>query len=197
MLSRRPRDFIRRSFDRRRQRERDVVYGRYASPANPHAEGWVVLPGTTVPIFVGSTVGAVTFRPGSIVPLLSESGAPGLTIAGRPAPGRKGAADFPLAAPTPGGVTPFGIIRAVPGVLVVGEADQPVTIHGFGLVDGDTYRPVKWSMADQNFVLDSAVTVHDVAYVSATEVTMELDVIEGLPWRTHRPTLQPRRSWEG
>ena len=197
MKARTPRAYLGRTLDRRRFLERDVRFGTVVAAASARAEFWVLLPGSSIPVFVGSTQGRATYRPGATVPLIQESGLPGLTIAGLPPPGRRGAAAFQLAHPSPSSVDVYGIISATPDVLEVGVDDQAVTVTGYGFNEDpvDTFRPVVFDVATGGWADDPDATVHDVVWVSASTVTMEVDVAAGRPTAGHL-TLQPWRAWE-
>lgn len=126
-----------------------------------------------------------TFAPGTIVAVGSHMGnrAEGEYILSSPPPGRRGGATFGQVFPVPGTFDAVGITSASPATLDAGVSNQAVTLTGYGFRQTplDDIEAVVWSEASAAYIADSLVTIHTLAWVSATSVTCLIDVSASAP----------------
>jgi len=92
--------------ERDRERTADNIYGIYHAPLGQD-QHLVRMPCNDQPFRVGSLFPGRTFSPGSVVMMVSNTGHPGLSIAGGPPVGRRGASL--VGPPLSLRVTPFGV----------------------------------------------------------------------------------------
>lgn len=121
-----------------------------------------------------------TFAPGTIVATGSHMGnrAEGEYILSPPPPGRRGGASFAQVFPVPGTFDAVGITSGSPSELTSGVSNQAVTLTGYGFRETplDSFEAVVWNETTRTYATDSLITIHTVAWVSATSVTCLINV---------------------
>ncbi len=125
----------------------------------------------------------LTFKPGTMVPLLSHTGGPDEVLLGK-AP-IEGAADFRTG---DGTITtsPLLLISATPSIAVIGTTTvTTIAGAGFRASPVDVFRAVEWSSGINEFIASTLITVSVATFVSVNEVsvsvTVDAAVAEGTP----------------
>lgn len=155
---------IRDVLAKNRRDTRDVRYVVYEGPLGA-ALHRVVNPVGGCPTVVGSSLGRVTFPPGSQVPLGSESGAGGQFIMGLPPPGARGGAAFARVSRAVSVAHPT-LLRASPATVGQG-ASETVYFIGLNLLEDpvDTILAVIEDPDDGSLSTHPGVAVTDLAFV--------------------------------
>ena len=178
---------------RRRESEADVRFARYIKPRGAGLHE-VRAPGQVATQIVGSIARGVTFKPGAMVPVASNSAHPGEEILGRPGPGRGGQSGFPFGGQKES-ADDIGIRALDPLEHLAGTVNNPVTIRGYGFSSSPltVLAPVAYNPATQGFETDSLVTVHSLAFVDSETLTALVDVSIDAE-DEHPISIDPRRN---
>lgn len=172
---------LRRNLDKRRESEADNAYRVYVSPFGARGLHKVRDECNEEEKIVSGP--ARTFAPGAVVPTGSHTGRPGggEFILTEPPPGRRGGAKFGTLYPSPSSLGVASITSASPATLDIGTSDNAVTLYGFGFASGDDVQAVVWNATTATWDADPYITVDTEAYVSATEMTCQIDVASTTP----------------
>ena len=176
----------RTALDRRREREADITFDMlYVQPLGQRGLHLVhpIHGDDGETIIVGTAMGEMTFKPGSVVIVGSNSGKAGKVILGLPPPGRRGASQWGVFSPADGEVDAVGIISADPATVTAGESDVVVTLTGYGFRETpvDTFTAVVYDEDTRTWTADPLVTIHDATFATTTEVTIQVDVSASAP----------------
>lgn len=184
---------LRENLDRREIRGADNKYREYIRPLGARGMHIVKIPCNDEQRIVSGP--RETFAPGTVLLTGSNRGTPGEVILNFPPPGHRGGSEFRQLFPTPGVLDVLGLTSANPATLYNGTTDNPVTLTGYGFLASplDTFSAVVFNSSTGVYDPDPFVTIHDVVWVSATVVTVEIDVAAGAG-SGYRINILPERA---
>ena len=153
-------------FQKKRGQYADHSTARYVRPRGIGLHV-VELAGSGVEVIIGSVAGNLTFAPGDVVQIGSQSGRRNPFILGFPPAGSLGGGAVPLSDFSPGDHSRPVIIAAHPATVPAGSTDYRVVLVGVSFESAplDVFEAVVTDDETATVIADPLVTVHDAEYV--------------------------------
>ncbi len=155
----------------RRQRESDARWVHYVKPAGQHDH--IVRPqGSDGTKRVGTLFANITYKPGTLVPVLSHTGEQAEVLLGRaPLEGASEHARAPVFEQAG-----LSIIRAVPPSVEAGATSVRLVGTGFSQSPLDVFSAVVWGGTATGWIADTFVTLTSPVWVDAENVDVTVTV---------------------
>lgn len=169
--------------DKRRKTEADIEWAEYVHPLGTRGLHVVKIVCNAQVFVVGSSLSRKTFKPGTQVPLGSNTGHPGKFIIGSPPPGRRGASSFQIDYFGAGEFDTVGITSATPSTIYNDGIAVAVVFAGYGFnqTPVDVLSAVVYNESTKAWEADSLVTCGTVTWSSATSITAAVTVSTTAP----------------